>query len=104
MGERMVQLITALIIFICLLIALALFAGAFYLAKQHIALQHRVNVLEDTYTAATEHIAKQEEVIAQLTQQIEYMERENQLASNRVDRPKAWNPRDIMNVGTRGEG
>jgi Na+(H+)/acetate symporter ActP len=100
----LVQLITAIIIFICLLIALALFAGAFYLAKHVIALQHRVHVLEDTYTAATEHIAKQEEVITQLTQQIEMMERENMLASHRAEKPKAWNPRDIMNVGTRGEG
>lgn len=99
----MVQLITALITFICLLIALALFAGAFYLAKQHIALLHRVHVLEDTYAAATEHIAKQEEVITQLGQQIEMMEREDILARERPERPKAWNPRDIMNVGTRGE-
>lgn len=92
-----------LITFICIIIALALFAGAFYLAKYVISIQHRVNVLEDTYTAATEHISKQDEYISQLNQQIEMMERENQLASNRVDRPRAWNPRDIMNVGERGE-
>jgi predicted PurR-regulated permease PerM len=97
-------MITTLITFICILIALALFAGAFYLAKYVISLQHRVNVLEDTYTAAEQHIQKQEEVIAQLTQQIDMMERENVLASKRVDKPRAWKPRDIMNVGERGEG
>jgi hypothetical protein len=97
-------LIVTLITFICILIALALFAGAFYLAKYVIGLQHRTNVLEDTYTAAEQHIQKQEEVIAQLTQQIDMMERENVLASSRVDRPRSWNPQNIMNVGKRGEG
>lgn len=95
---------TYLITFICLLIALALFAGAFYLAKHVVSLQHRINVLEDTYTAATEHIQKQEEVIIQLNQQIDLMERESRISSERPERSRAWNPRDIMNVRERGEG
>lgn len=94
-------MITALITFLCILISLAIFAGAFYLAKHVIALQHRVNVLEDTYTAATEHIQKQEEIIMQLGQQIDMMERENTIAGERPKRQSAWNPRDIMNVQER---
>lgn len=92
-----------LITFICILIALAIFAGAFYLAKYVIGLQHRTNVLEDTYTAAEQHIKQQEDVITQLTQQIDMMERENVMASSRVEKQRSWNPRDIMNVGDRGE-
>jgi phage shock protein A len=94
----MVQLITALITLICVLIALALFAGAFYLAKHHTSLQHRVNVLEDSYAQATEHIQKQEEIMMQLNQQIEMMERENRMANDRPERSRAWNPSNIMNT------
>ena len=94
-------MIDVLIVLICILISAALFAGAYYLAKHVVSKEHRVNVLEDTYTAATEHIQKQEETIMQLTQQIEMMERENRLASEQPTRNRAWNPRDIMNVQER---
>lgn len=103
MGKGLVQLMTALITLICVLIALALFAGAFYLSKHVVTLQHRVNVLEDSYTQATDHIQKQEEVILQLNQQSEMMERENRIANERTDRPRSWNPRNIMNSAERGE-
>lgn len=93
---------TYLITFICLLIALALFAGAFYLAKYVVSLQHRVAVVEDSYAQATEHIQKQEEVIVQLQQQIEYMERSEAMATQKEARPsRAWNPTDPLNGGAR---
>ena len=94
-------MMTTLITLICVILALAIFAGAFYLAKYTVSLQHRVNVLEDSYTAANEHIQKQEELITQLTQQIDMMERENKLTAERPERSRAWNPRDIMNVRDR---
>lgn len=94
-------MIDALIVFICIFISAALFGGAYYLAKHVVSKEHRVNVLEDTYTAATEHIQKQEEIILQLTQQIEMMERENRLAGEQTPRTRAWNPKDIMNVHER---
>lgn len=94
-------MIDTLIVLICILISAALFGGAYYLAKHVVSKEHRVNVLEDTYTAATEHIQKQEEIIMQLNQTIEMMERENRLASEQTPRNRAWNPRDIMNVQER---
>ena len=94
-------MMSMLIIFICILISAILFGGAYYLAKHVVSKEHRVNVLEDTYTAATEHIQKQEETIMQLSQQIEMMERENRLANEQTPRNRAWNPRDIMNVQER---
>lgn len=94
-------MIGVLIVLICILITAALFAGAYYLAKHVVGKEHRVNVLEDTYTAATEHIQKQEEIILQLTNQIEMMERENRLGNEQTPRNRAWNPRDIMNVQER---
>lgn len=90
-------MITALITLICCLIALALFAGAFYLAQYVVSLKHRVNVLEDSYAQATEHIQKQEEVILQMQQEIDYTKREVQHNSQRSDRPRAWNPADPLN-------
>lgn len=94
-------MIDALIVLICILISALLFGGAYYLAKHVVSKEHRVNVLEDTYTQATEHIQKQEEIILQLTHQIEMMERENRISNEQTPRNRAWNPRDIMNVQDR---
>lgn len=87
-----------LITFICLLIALALFAGAFYLAKYVVSLQHRVNVLEDSYKAAEDHIQKQEEVIIQLQQELDILRREETMHKSRSDRPRAWDPSNPLNT------
>lgn len=97
----MVQL-TALITFICLLIALALFAGAFYLAKYVVSLQHRVNILEDSYKAAAEYIKQQEEMVITLKQELDFIRRTEEEQSNRGQRPRAWNPGDPLNSGSRG--
>ena len=98
-------MIDTLIVFICILITAVLFGGAYYLAKHVVSKEHRVNVLEDTYTAATEHIQKQEEVIMQLNQTIDMMERENRLVGEQPTRNRTWNPHDIMNVQDRhGKG
>ena len=88
---------TYLIVLICFLIASLLFAGAFYLAKYVVTLQHRCHVLEDSYTQATEHISKQEETIAQMQSHIDHLERENHLFSTREERPRSWNPSDPLN-------
>lgn len=96
-GERL----TALIVFLCLLICAALFAGGFYLAKYVVERQHRVNVLEDAYKEATDHIAQLQNEIAALNQQLEYMQYEAKLAEERANQPRAWNPRDPLNSGAR---
>lgn len=103
MGEGMVcGMTTAVLTFICILIALALFAGAFYLAKYVVSLQHRVVVLEDSYKQATEHIEKQDEALAAYQQQIDYMERNEAIQKQAQDRPqRGWNPSDPLHGGTR---
>lgn len=88
---------TILITLICILIALAIFAGAFYLAEYVVKKQHRVHVLEDTYKEATDHIASLEREILGLNQQIEHMQYEAQINGQRMDRPRSWNPRDPLN-------
>lgn len=97
----MVQL-NVLISLICIAIALAIFAGAFYLSKYVVSLLHRVHVLEDSYTQATEHITEQDKQIALLQQEIDHMRREEAYAaSERGTRPRAWNPNDPLNSGVR---
>lgn len=86
-----------LIALICIALALAIFAGAFYLAEYVVKKQHRVHVLEDSYKDATEHIASLEREISGLNQQIEHMQYEAQLNGQRMDRPRSWNPRDPLN-------
>lgn len=86
-----------LITLICILLALAIFAGAFYLAEYVVKKQHRVHVLEDSYKDATEHIASLEREILGLNQQIEHMQYEAQLNGQRMDRPRVWNPSDPLN-------
>lgn len=90
-----------LISFICILIALAIFAGAFYLAKFVIRLTMRNELLEDNYKLAAEHIAKQEEHITYLTNEVEHMQREAVLGGERIERKRAWEPKDILNVSER---
>lgn len=87
----------ALITLTCILIALAILAGAFFLSKYVVEKQHRVNVLEDAYKEASEHIQSLEREIDGLNQQIEQMQYEVQLNSQRLERPRSWNPSDIMN-------
>jgi hypothetical protein len=90
-----------LITFICLLIALALFAGAFYLAKYVVGLQHRNNVLEDSYKEATDYIKLQEEHIITLKQEIDFMRRTEEAQSTRTEPQRTWNPGDPLNSGRR---
>jgi len=90
-------MITALITLLCGLLSLAILAGGFYLAKYVVERQHRVNVLEDAYREATEHIAALEAEITGLNQQIEHMQYEAQLNGERMARPRAWNPADPLN-------
>jgi hypothetical protein len=90
-----------LISLICIAIALAIFAGAFYLAKYVVSLQHRIHVLEDSYTQATEHIKEQEKQIILQQQEIEHMRMEEQLASQRGVRQRSWNPDNPLNGGMR---
>jgi hypothetical protein len=93
--------VTYLITFICILIALTLFVGAFYLAKQHISIQYRVNVLEDSYKEATDYIAQQEETILQLKSELDFIHREEETRTTRNEPRRSWNPGDLMNTGSR---
>ncbi len=92
---------TYLITLICILIALALFAGAFYLSKYVVDTKYHLNKLENDYKAAVEHISKQEDHINQLVQTIEYMENESKAASARQERNRTWNPQDPLSSGVR---
>ena len=92
---------TALITLLCVLTGVAILYGGFYLAKYVVERQHRVNVLEDSYREATEHIASLEREILGLNQQIEHMQYEAQLNGERVNRPRAWDPKDPLNSQSR---
>lgn len=92
---------TILITLICILLALATFAGAFYLAEYVVKKQHRVHVLEDSYKDAIEHITSLEREVLGLNQQIEQIQYEAQLNGQRMDRPRSWNPRDPLNSADR---
>lgn len=92
-GESMIVVWTLL----CVLLALAILAGGLFLAEYVVGKKHRVNVLEDSYREATEHIAALEREILGLNQQVEQMTYEAELAENRGVRPRAWNPADPLN-------
>lgn len=89
-----------LITFICMLIALALFAGAFYLARHVVSLQHRTHVLEDGYKEATDYIKQQEEAIITLKQELDFIRRTEEEQTKQT-RPRSWNPSNIMEMGER---
>jgi hypothetical protein len=88
---------TYLITFICILIALAIFAGAFYLAKFVIRITMRNDLLEENYKLAAEHVEKQEEQIMQLTQEVTYMRHEAEINGERTPTARSWNPSDPLN-------
>lgn len=90
-----------LISLICILIALTLFVGSFYLSKYVVDTKYHLNKLEVDYKAAVEHIAKQDDHINQLSQQIEYMENESKAVSARTERNRTWNPADPLSNGVR---
>lgn len=90
-------MINALITLLCLLIAAVLFSGGFCLAKYVVSLQHRVNVLEDSYKQAVEEIGRLERENVGLNQQIEHLQYEAQLSDNRGRQSRAWNPGDPLN-------
>lgn len=92
---------TALITIICICLALALFAGAFYMAKYVVNLQHRVNVLEDSYKEAEEHIMEQEKQIVMYQQEMDYMRREAEVQQARNGRNRIWHPDDPLNINER---
>lgn len=89
-----------LITLLCALVALAILAAAFYLAEYVVGKKHRVNVLEDSYREATDHIAALEREIMGLTQQVEQMTYEVARAEERGPRTRAWNPSDMLNSST----
>jgi cell division protein FtsB len=90
----------ALITLLCVLVALAILAGAFFLAEYVVGKKHRVNVLEDSYKEATDHIASLEREIIGLNQQVEQMTYEAARDNERGARPRAWNPADPLNSAT----
>lgn len=93
---------TYIITFICFLIALAIFAGAFYMARHHTRLEMRNDLLEENYKLATEHIGKQEEKINYLEQEVQHMQREAQLNGERTPQARIWNASDPLNSADRG--
>jgi hypothetical protein len=90
-----------LITFICFLIAFAIFAGAFYLAKFVLRVTMRNELLETNYKLAEEHIGKQEEQITHLTQEVQHMQYEAQLNGEHTPRTRSWNASDPLNSEAR---
>lgn len=91
------MILYTLMTLLCVLLCLAILYGGFYLAKYVVDRQHRVNVLEDSYKEATDHIVALEREIIGLNSQIEQMQYEAQQNGQRLDRPRAWNPNDPLN-------
>jgi uncharacterized membrane protein YciS (DUF1049 family) len=91
---------TILIYLICILLALAIFAGAFYMAKFILRVTMRNELLETNYKLAEEHIAKLEERISYLDHEVQQMQYEAQLNGERIERPRAWNASDPLNSTT----
>lgn len=98
MGE---QLVTALVVLLCLLICAVIVYASFYLAKHVVERQHRANVLEDSYKEAIDHIAALQIEVSGLNQQIEQMQYESQMNGERISRPRAFNPTDPFNMQSR---
>ncbi len=86
-----------LVTLLCTILALTIFAGSYYMAKVVVTKDHRISILEDEYRRATEHIATQEETILQLNQALDYTQHEATLKSQRVEQPRSWNPKDMLN-------
>ena len=89
-------MINVLITLLCLLIAAVMFSGSFYLSKYVVSLQHRVNVLEDSYKQAVDEIGRLERENIGLNQQIEHLQYEARLSEQRGGHQRAWNPRDPL--------
>ena len=92
---------TILVSLICATLVLLLFAGAFFLSKLVVEKTHRVHVLEDSYKEATEHILLQEQIIKDRDHEIEQLMYEAQQHGQRVERPRAWKPNDMLNSEAR---
>ena len=103
MGEGVVWMTTALITLVCVLISALIFERSYRMAMRVVSLKHRVNVLEDSYREATEHIAEIEKLNEVLKQEIDFMRRSAEVQEHR-DRPRSWNPSDPFNVGVRERG
>lgn len=88
---------TILLSLLCVLLSLSILYAGFYLAKYVVERQHRANVLEDSYKEAIDHIAQQEREILGLNSQIEQMMYEAQQNGERIQRPRSWNPKDVLN-------
>lgn len=86
-----------LIVLLCAFIVLSLFAGAYYLSKHVVEKQHRVNVLEDAYREATDEIATLIQTVQDKDREIELIMFEAQQNGQRVDRPRSWDPNNILN-------
>lgn len=89
--------VIVLIVLLCAVLVLSLFAGAYYLSKHVVEKQHRVHVLEDAYNEAVEEIKAQAQIIQDKEHEIEQMMYEAQQNGQRVDRPKSWNPSNPLN-------
>lgn len=92
---------TILISLLCVLLSLVILCGGFWLAKYVVEKQYRVNVLEDSYREALEHIAALEREVTGLTQQVEHMQYEANLQEQRNAAPRGWNPKDMLNTTSR---
>lgn len=92
---------TILITLLCILIVLLLFSGAYYLSKHVVEKQHRVNVLEDAYREATDEIQALIQTVQDKEREIELIMFEAQQNGQRVDRPRSWDPNNILNSNPR---
>lgn len=87
---------TILITLTCLLIASAIFAGAFYLAQYVVRLEQRKDALEAELKRAEEHIEKVEQFAEGLQQELEF-ERAEKARRSAPEERGGWNPADPLN-------
>lgn len=83
------------------LLALGIAVGSFYWGRHISSIQQRNELLETTHNEALKHIDEIEKHLEELSQENEFIRQEAQSQGQRVSTPRAWNPSDPLNSGTR---
>lgn len=84
-----------------IIIAFAIGVGSFYWGRHISSIQQRNELLETTHSEALKHIDEIEKHLEELSQENEFIRQEAQSQGQRVSTPRAWNPSDPLNSGTR---
>lgn len=88
-------------IFTSILICFCIAVGSFYWGRHISSIQQRNELLETTHGEALRHIDEIEKHLEELAQENEFIRQEAQSQGQRVSTPRAWDPSDPLNSGTR---